>query len=515
MKHRFVVLALAVLALAAFGASQALAAAPTAQASKKGKKKAPKSKVFEVCLHGCKFRTVQKAVDAAGSFKAKKKNSKVKAYVKVKPGKYVEGVVLDGTKKKKDFDGLTIMGTKSNPRKTILEGKNAKGELGPAQNGIEAISVDGLILKNMWARNYESNGFFVHADVGSGQHCKGYTMDNLVASDNRSYGLFAKGCLGGKMIDSAGFHQGDSAYYVGETPCDKTNWTVHGTEPKPCQKKPQWTLLKNDESYENVLGYSGTNSKYVRITESDFFNNGAGIAPNTLDSEGYEPNGWNVFEKNNVFWNNYNYFLAASSFKTVSGGLGKVGNATVNYPTGVGIVLYGGDGNVVKQNNVFGNDKWGIASFSGPGEIYVANEGDEAKNVNNQIVENSMGRDGTDPNGEYDLWNDASGGGNCWGGNTAGASFAPGNGSKPLAAIYPPCPQPAVEYDRVSSLALTAGLQLNLANESDPKTILGYAGSNPPQTQQCSWVRRVAEHPAFEKFKPIEVPAAPGELTCK
>jgi hypothetical protein len=512
------VLALAVLSIAVLGsASQALAAAggPAHASKKSGKKKKPKSKTYEVCLHGCKYKKIQKAVDAAGSFKAKKKNAKLKVYVKVKPGKYVEGVVIDGTKKKKNFEGLTIKGTNSNPRKTILEGKNAKGELGPAQNGIEAIDVDGLVFKNMWARNYESNGFFVHAATQSGQHCRGYTMDNLVASGNRSYGLFAKGCLGGKMINSAGFHQGDSAYYVGETPCDKTNFTVHGTETKPCQKKPQWTTLKNDESYENVLGYSGTNSKYVRIIESDFFNNGAGIVPNTLDSEGYEPNGWNVFEKNNVFWNNYNYFLAASSFKTVSGGLGKLGNVTVNYPTGVGIVLYGGDANVVKQNNVFGNYKWGVASFSGPGEIYVANQGDEAKNVNNQIVENAMGRDGTDPNGEFDFLNDGSGGGNCWGGNTAGASLAPGNGKVPLAKLYPACPQAAVEYDKVSSLALEAGLQLNLAEESDPKTILGYAGSNPPQNQQCSWVRKVPAHPAFEKFTPVEVPAAAGELTCK
>jgi hypothetical protein len=514
MKHRLVILALAILVLASLGATQALAAASPAAASKKGKKKAPKSKVFEVCLHGCKYRTIQKAVDAAGGFKHKKKNRKVKTIVKVKPGKYVEGVVIDGTRKKEDFEGLTILGTKSNPRKTILEGKNAKGELGPAQNGVEAISVNGVVLKNMWARNFESNGFFVHADVGSGQHCKGYTMENLLASGNRSYGLFAKGCLGGKMVNSAGFRQGDSAFYVGETPCDKTTFTVHGPEAAPCQKKPQWTTLKNDESYENVLGYSGTNSKYVRIIESDFYNNGAGIVPNTLDSEGFEPNGWNVFEKNNVFWNNYNYFLAASSFKTVSNGLGKVGSATVNYPTGVGIILYGGDGNVVKQNNVFGNYKWGIASFSGPGEIYVANEGDEAKNVNNQIVENQMGRGGADPNGEYDFWNDDTGGGNCWGANSAGASYAPGNGSVPIASIYPACPQPTVEYDRVKSLNLGAGLQLNLANESDPSTILGYAGSSPPQTQQCSWVRRVAEHPAFEKFKPVEIAAAPGELTC-
>ena len=132
---------------------------------------------------------------------------------------------------------MTIEGTKKSRKRTILEGKNAKGELGAAQNGIEAISVDGLVLKNMWARNYQSNGFFVHAAVDSGQHCDGYTMDNLLASGNRSYGLFAKNCFGGKMINSAGFHHGDSAFYVGETPCDEQNWTNHGVvpAPKPCQ----------------------------------------------------------------------------------------------------------------------------------------------------------------------------------------------------------------------------------------------------------------------------------------
>ena len=126
------------------------------------------------------------------------------------------------------------------------------------------------------------------------------------------------------MINSAGYHQGDSAFYVGETPCDKQELERPRRRTAPCQKKPQWTLLKNDESYENVLGYSGTNSKYVRIIESAFFNNGAGIVPNTLDSEGYEPNGWNVIERNDVFWNNYNYFLAGSAFHTVSEGLGEL-----------------------------------------------------------------------------------------------------------------------------------------------------------------------------------------------
>lgn len=512
MKHRLAVSALVLgLCLALTGLS--------AQAFAKGggqKKQPAKTKVFEACKHGCRFSTIQKAVNAAGSFKFKKANAKTRAIVEVRPGKYVEGVVVDGTLKKKSFDGLTIQGAKKDRRKTILEGRNAKGELGAAQNGIEAVSVDGIVLRNMWARNYQSNGFFVHASNEGGEHCDGYTMDNLLASSNRSYGLFAKNCLGGKMINSAGNRQGDSAFYVGETPCDSKTWTNHGLTPPPapCQAKPQWTLLKNDKSYENVLGYSGTNSKYVKIVESAFYNNGAGIVPNTLDSEGFEPNGWNIFERNDVFWNNYDYFLAGASFHTVSGGLGQLAGATVNYPTGVGIVLYGGDDNVVRDNNVFGNYKWGIASFSGPGELFVANVGDDAKNMNNEVAENTMGRGGADPNGEFDFWNDDTGGGNCWSANSAGSSYAPGNGSVPIAQIYPSCPQPQVLNDQVKSINIGAGLQLHFGKEDDPATILGYAGSNPPQKQECSWVRRVASHPSFESYKPVEVAAAPGELVC-
>jgi parallel beta-helix repeat protein len=506
MKHRLPVLvlvpALAMLALA----GPALAAKPASKP-----KHQPKVKTFEACRHGCHYRTIQKAVDAAGSYAFKNKGAKVK--VAIRPGKYVEGVVVDGSETKKDFDGMVIEGTKKDRKRTILEGKNARGELGAAQNGIEAISVDGLVLKNMWARNYQSNGFFIHASNEEGQHCDGYTMDNLLASDNRSYGLFAKNCLGGKMINSAGYHQGDAAFYVGETPCDSKKWNVFDNT--PCQKKPVYTLLKNDEGYENVLGYSGTNSKYVRIIENAFYNNGAGIVPNTLDSEGYEPNGWNVIERNDVFWNNYNYFLAGSKFKTVSEGLGELGGHPVNYPTGVGIILYGSDEDVVRGNQVFGNYKWGIASFASPGETFVANEGNEGKNVNNEIVENVMGREGADPNGEYDMWTDDTGGGNCWGANSANSSFAPGNGSAGLAAIYPTCPQAKVEYAAAKSINLNAGLQIkSLSETGDPSTILGYAGTSPAANQQCSWVRRVPTHPSFQKYKPVEVTPQPGEVTC-
>ena len=515
MKHCLAIRTL-ILGLCAVTLALAWTATP-ALAGKTGGGKASKKVVFEVCKHGCRFRTIQDAVDAAGTHAFRNPGTKV--VVAIRPGKYPEGVLLNGNLLRKDFDGLTIEGTAKNPKKVILEGKNAKAiALGRPPRGITAYGVSGIVLRNMWARNYSSSGFVMYASpsISSRLHCDGYTMDNLLVSGNPGYGFYATKCAGGKIINSAAFHNGDAGFHVVETPCDNFNWTDHGPNPAPCQKKPRRTLLKNDVGYENVAGFSGTNSKYARIVDSVFYNNGTGIIPETLDTERYEPNGWNVIERNDVFWNNYNYFLAGSAFIGFPTGLGLLGSQLVNYPTGVGIALYGGDGNIVRRNKVFGNYKWGIASFSGPGETFVINEGDDAKSINNQITENTMGREGADPNGEYDFWNDDTGGGNCWGANNQIATFAPGNGKVPLSAIYPACPQPHVTADSVRSLNTTAGLQVNLASGEfgDPKTLLGYATTNPPQNQQCSWVRRVAVHPPFQNYKPIEVTPAPGEVIC-
>jgi hypothetical protein len=492
------------LALAMAAALVALAAtAPVAPAAK-----APaKPTVFQVCPSGCRYTTIQKAVDAAGSFAYRSKRAKV--VVAIGPGRYAEGVVLDGTEPRRRFDGMTIEGTRPNPRRTILEGRGAAGAA--AQDGVNAIGVTGLVLKNMWARNYESAGFFVHASA-RGDDCADYAMENLLASGNGSSGLAARSCLGGKMIDSSGYHDSEAAFSVSETPCESASWSVYGRE--PCWVAPRWTLLMNNRGYENTLGYAGQNAKYVRVLENVFFDNGTGIIADTGEGEGWEPNGWNAIERNDVFWNDYNPFLAGSAFRPPAAGMGEWSGHTVNYPTGTGIVLYGGTADIVRGNLVFGNYKWGIASFSGPAHTYVLNPGDEAKSVDNEIAQNVMGRGGADPDGEYDFFNDASGGGNCWGANGARATFAPGNGKIPLGQIYPVCPQAQANYAAVSSTNLEAGLQVLPTEIADSRTLLGYAGTSPAQDQQCSWVRRVAAHPIFQEYEPVEVTARPGELTC-
>lgn len=474
---------------------------------------------FDVCQRGCKYRKIQQGVDAAGKWKNRKANRKRNATVRVQPGVYKEGVLVHGKRSGHDFRNLTIMGVNKakkplrNARAVVFEGDGALTDLRssplwrpgdattePAQNAIEGISTIGLKMKNMWARNYLNNTFFVHASnvEADGEYCANYVMDNLVSSDTKAYGLFARNCFGGKILNSEGWGHGDSTVYIGETPCDSWDWTNKGDNPKPCQAKPNWTEVRGIVSYGNPLGYSGTNSKYVRIADSKWFNNGAGIVPNTLDSEKFEPTGDLIIENNDIFWNNYNYYQPGSGYNNV------IGNGN---PIGIGIMLYGSDGVISRNNNIFGHEKWGAASFSGP-EAFGVNNDDDAINMNNQFINNKMGLNGADKNA-IDFFNDASGGGNCWQGNTAagGATFAEGNGSVPVSEVYPACPVGKVTWQEMGgatpskAINLAAGLQVNLAYFSplepwrDLSTIFGVAEVRPSQLQECAM--EIRNHPDY------------------
>ena len=87
----------------------------------------PKNKTVEVCKHGCDYR------NDPGRRRPHRRRTRRSTS---SPGTYKEGVVAQGHK----YDGLTIQGTKSNAKKVVLQGKNAKDPDGqPANNGIEAV----------------------------------------------------------------------------------------------------------------------------------------------------------------------------------------------------------------------------------------------------------------------------------------------------------------------------------------------------------------------------------------
>ena len=471
---------LAIVAIAAIGiavppSAPAAAADTAAVAAKKGKGKKKGKKVFTVCKFGCKYKTITKAVK-----KVKKRNSTIK----VKPGTYVEGVILEG----KEYNGLTITGTKENPMKTVIEGENAKSPSGSlAQNGIEGIDVSGVTIKNLSVNNFATNGIFLRdsdaADDDKTLDCSDYLVKNTYTSGNRAYNVFAFGCVGGRMTQNESTLTGDSAFYVGATPDQGENGET--------------TKLDHNVAYLNVQAFSGTNSRYMDIYANDFFNNGIGLTPNTLDSEPYEPTEAGVIRNNDIFWNNLNYYLDGSPVQTVSNGLGEINGTTINFPTGIGIVMFGADGWTVKNNNIFGHYKWGTATFSDA----VGNEGDDAISRNNQYLNNKMGRGGTDPNA-YDFFVDGSGSGNCFSGNTS-STFDPvtdGEGNPipaETARIYPTCPAPS-----------NSGTGTSAGEESQFIDLASYVLTDPPENQQCSWTE--TPHPPFEDYEPYMVEPGPS-----
>jgi hypothetical protein len=402
---------------------------------------AAKVKLLTVCKHGCVYRTIQAAVNASG------KN----ATIKVKPGTYVEGVIIQGHR----HDDLTIEGTSSDAAKVVLEGKGARGPEGVAQNGVEADHVDHLTLKNLKAEHYATNGFFVNDSDD-------YLMKNLIGADDHSYGLYAFQAIGGSMIDSVGYGNGDSAFYIGGT---------------PFQKKPVRSYLNHDRGYENVLGYSGTNSKYVTIENSEFYNNGAGIVPNTLKSEPYEPASSGLIKDNLVYWNNFDYYRPGSPVKTVSNG---VNGSTDNYPVGAGVILFGTTDWTVRDNSIFGNFLWGAASFSDP-----TNDTHKAVNNGNRFIDNKMGSAFHDTNG-VDFFNDGSGKGTCFEGNTPGATL---DTDPAVATLYPSCPS-------------TDGTGTDVGDGTQVGKLLAIVSSDPPSKMEQFW--HVHPHPARKGRTPYE-----------
>src|SRR5215216_940416 len=238
----------------------------------------------------CAFRTIQKAVDAARAGDT----------IRVRNGVYREAVRVQGSKKR----FLRLIGNPAHPEKVLLRARGAM-QNGIAVNGANEVTVDGFMT-----RDYKSNGFFF-------TNLTGYTMNHLIARRTGVYGLYAFNTIGGRMINSEAYYANDGAFYIGQT---------------PRQAKPVRTIVSNVEGWGSPLGFSATNMRYVTITKSRFYNNAAGIVPNSLDSEKFPPAEDNIITDNDIFWNNFN-FHAGAPFKLKTTGVVPL------VPIGTGVLL--------------------------------------------------------------------------------------------------------------------------------------------------------------------------------
>ena len=388
----------------ALGATALLPATATAAdyppAQSPGKVKTPrkgKGKVFTVCQRkGCRYTTIQKAVDKARGGDT----------IRVKAGTYRQGAKVVGPR----YDGLKIVGDVKRPRRVQLDARKVSGAR--AQNGVLVNNADGVSVRGLFARGFRANGFFfVNVD--------GYTVAHLVAGDNGVYGIYAFNSKGGTMSDSEAYHSNDAGFYIGQT---------------PRQAKPKRTIVSRVRSYENVVGFSGTNMRYTTVTRSQLFNNSVGLVPASEKGEKFAPPEFNVISDNDVFWNNFNPYRGAPFRIPRKGPIG-----LASYPIGIGVILLGGQDTTVERNRIYGN--W-LSGYAGIEQVTLKGEKSPALREaavlrNNTVRNNVFGLGGRDLNGR-DMYYDGSGTGNCFSGNATTTINLPADNS-----TFSPCPGPA------------------------------------------------------------------------
>ena len=429
--HRRTSLALsATLALAAVPATaQAVDyPAPAKPGAAKGKPKGP----FKTLRVGktAKYKTIGAAVRAA----------KAGDTIRVANGTYREGVQVKGSAKRY----LKIIGNAADPKKVVLEGKGLTGA--GAQNGVKIDGADEVTVRGVTAQHFRANGFFA-------VNVTGYTLDKLRAMSDGVYGVYAFNSLGGTMTNSEAAWNNDSGFYIGQT---------------PPQTKPVRSIVRNVSAYGNVLGFSGTNMRYVTITKSKWFNNGLGIVPNALDSEKFAPPEDNVISDNDIFWNNFNYFKGAPFV------LRKGATGDVPYPIGTGILVFGGRRTEITGNRISGNYLIGVGAI----QQILLKQKDAQDLVGNQVSGNTFGVGG-DFNGR-DLFYDGNGTGNCFGPNTGVRVTTPAD-----ASTMAPCP-------------FTGANAFSPAAQGEA---IGWTAGDP--THEAFWVR--TPHPSRPGIVPLEL----------
>ncbi|MBJ7332588.1 MAG: hypothetical protein JHC95_22020 [Solirubrobacteraceae bacterium] len=379
-KFTTIVAVTAAAALLAPAAADAVTYPPPANPkATSGKPKGP-FKTLKVSKKNGPYKTIQKAVDAA----------KPGDTIRIADGTYKEGVQIKGEGKRY----IKVIGNPAHPEKVVLEGKDVKGI--KAQNGIQVNGANEVGLQGIKAQNFKANGFFVVNNVG-------YTFDRLIAERDGVYGIYAFNSKGGTMKNSVAYYHNDAGFYIGQT---------------PPQTKPIRSIVTNVQSWGNVLGFSGTNMRYVTITKSKWFNNGTGIVPNALDSEKFAPPEENVITDNEIFWNNFSYRQNPPFV------LRKAAVGEIPYPTGVGVLLFGGRKHLISNNRFYGNYLVGAGML----QQLLLKQKDAQSLVGNEISGNAFGLNGTDLNGR-DLFYDGNGQDNCIANNTGVQVTAPADAS--------------------------------------------------------------------------------------
>lgn len=377
--------------------------------------------------------TIQEAVDAA----------EPGDLILVAPGVYREEVSVE-------TEDLVIRGLDRN--EVVIDGEFER------ENGIKILA-DGVAVENLTVRHANGNGLFWTGSYEDDYVLRGYRASYVTAYNNGRYGIYAFNAANGVIEHSYGSGHPDSAFYIGQ--CN------------PCN-----AVIRDVVAERNMLGYSGTNSSgNLNIVDSVWRDNRAGIVPNSLTGEKLAPQNNTTIVGNLVIDNNADDAPEMETFRVAYGN---------------GIVVAGGQDNLIERNTIVGHRNAGVVVTDLP---------ESFKPEGNRVIGNTLSGNTLDL--VYLTVEFASEAfGNCFAGNSPGRTV-PENIETEL-----PCEgEPGSGWDLSTVLASITPAPPNV----DWKTVVA-----PPEQEQMPDARTAPARPARASSLPpevdvdaIEAPAVP------
>jgi hypothetical protein len=308
---------------------------------------------------------------------------------------------------------LQIDGSGAKPEDVVIDlAKDTKAKLrGPSEPlkevGIRVDRADGVVIRNLSAAHAAEHGIYIH-------ETDGYLMQRVKFFYNKEYGGLMFTSDHGLTADCEGMGSGDSAIYPGAA-------AETGEQTKEPRRRANQTITRCD-IHHNTLGYSGTMGNGTRVVGNHFYDNGTGITTDSFFAGGHPgyPQDGATFEKNRIYSNNFNSYVAGSDVEP-----------KVPVPVGVGIFIAGGNANEIRGNRIYDNWRRGTMLINVPDSL-----SDEKRTTTNSVShrnryhDNVMGiaPDGTKmPNGVDFWWDEAPNQeDNCWFGNGTVTTDPPG-----------------------------------------------------------------------------------------
>ena len=276
---------------------------------------------------------------------------------------------------------IQILGMGRRRGDVLISGQRSK------LNVIRADRADGIYIKRLTVEHSDFNNVYV-------LETNGFRIEDVESRYSREYGVLTFTSDHGLYNRVEAYGSGDSGIYPGSGP--EGHCARYGIE------------IRNSDSHHNTIGYSGTAGNGVWAHDNRFHHNATGMTTDSFAS-GHPgmPQDCAKCENNEIYSNNEDYFndeRDAYCRNTPSPQRDpKIVCPTFQVPVGTGIGIFGGNGDIVRDNWIYDNWRDGVKLLYVPANFRGEPDKGIDTSFDNTFERNRMGvrPDGTrDPNGE-------------------------------------------------------------------------------------------------------------------